>query len=215
MACLYGDGAEGEVLSLIRGFLRESMGKFKEKNYGRIIRFKTGLASSIILVYNRSDSTFKICGDERVLEKLRNYVYTYRRRVKVYDYPAAQIRIGGGIEDQLSELLIERQGLKRRIRACRRLIYMIPLYVLIAGLVLWFITTNIIDTVIAGVLVGIILFLIPHPIMGTGGIESCRILRLGEYVEELGVVERELRRLVDELPEDHPLREIVARQLED
>jgi hypothetical protein len=69
MECINGRGELGDLIDYVEKILKDTGKKYRKKVSGRIIEYKHGFFKTII-IYNRSDSTFKICGNKKFLEKL-------------------------------------------------------------------------------------------------------------------------------------------------
>ncbi len=211
--CIYGSGGFSDVVGFIEKVLDER-GGFKKKVFGRIVEYRAGFHVKLVLVYYRSDGTFKICGDRGLINHLRERARLYGSGIKMYDHLLPS-RIPGeaGVHDEVFELLVERQRLEGLTRHCRMDGIILALLALIAALFDYLVNGDIPDMTLAASIIIAAGVLLPRPHMVEGRIGFYHPLRCPSYRSQLRMVDGELRRMLILLPRDNPYRRIIELQL--
>ncbi len=214
MPCIYGEGPEEEIIELIRGFLSTIKRGFKEKRHGRIYRFKIGLVRSILLIYYRSDRTFKICGKRTELEKFKEYVFINRRKIILYELPPKRIlRPADPLEEQLFNLIIERQRIQRKICESIRSLEIAPLAFIVPSLVIYTYFGNPTYSIAAGTVAALLFTLMPRISSSQEVYETYFIPKLPLYRKRLKQLDKEITSLIERLPKQSSLRKIAELQI--
>ncbi len=209
MPCLYGSGDFEDVVRVLEDFLRGSGRRPRVSGYGRIRIYKLGLFTRLVLVYNRSDKTFQVCGNSKLLEDLRRWSLT-RGGISFIDESLRKLSTSrGGVYSDLFVLLMEYQKLEYILWNCRLGYIASIIFALIVFIVAYFYWMNIFDSLVAMIVFGLFALLLPKSYQWEGMIHFYHPLRCSSYKSRLESIGRELLEKAKLLPSDDPYRKLI------
>lgn len=212
LKCFWGFGEFEDVKNTVSEFLEKRGYRVKVVESGRFVEYKSRFKTLLSLVYYYSDHSFRICGKDKVVEELKEYIRVYARDLRLQE--AIPVVSEKGIidpVDRINDLLRKRDELIKKYRYSRATIYLIFFGVLIITAIGLIAQASL--EKIVGVVTVFVLVMLFMPMMSRFIEVHYVPIFYHRYKREIAEVEEEIKKLIPYLPRDHPLRDKVKVEL--
>ncbi len=214
MECINGRGRLEDLMDYVEKILKDTGKKYKKKVFGRIIEYKYRFFKTVI-IYNHSDSTFKICGSEKFIEKLlkNRVIYSIKIYFEQLRHGVNKQKLMDKLHEEVYELLMRRQEAINYYSMCKREKYLIPIFTIIVFLLLTILWRSLYLSIESSIIFLIIITLLPRTIRFNDKLRLFPIIKCLTISKKLEKIDNEITARIKYLPENDPLRTIALIQL--
>jgi hypothetical protein len=200
---------------MLKKTLRDTGRKYRKKVFGRIIEYRHGFFVKTIIIYNYSDSTFKICSSKEIIDKLlRNkIIYAPSIYFETEQHVTSKPSLTDNLHVEIYKLLMKRQETINYRNACRIEKYLISVFTILIFTILTILLRNIYVSIESLIIFLVIMILLPRIHVISGKNRLFPVIKCFTLSKKLRRIDEEIISRIKYLPENDPLRKIALTQL--
>ncbi len=166
------------------------------------------------MIYYHSDNSFKICGPEEIIEKLRVKLQ-YSKSLRLEETPIIHTGLGEYFDplNQIYKLLDKREVLIKKCYMCQKTIPLVLLAFIVFIVIALLYGKSITEILPVALILLLILSIIPLGPRHMHNMPHVQIILCWKYKKQLRKITNEINKLLIYIPEKHPAREEITRKL--